>query len=226
MEADARRVYYDHEPMYRRLLAEGQREWNPAQNVHAFDHLVAFLESEYAPEPGRALELGCGGAQASMILARRGWCAFATDFSATAVRMAMENVRSDGFRVCPFVADSARPLPIAPESVSLVVDNHVLHCLVEKADRAAFLANAYRALRPGGMFFSTNMSCEGRVDYERFNIDPVTRVTRDGTRFFASRAELIEEFEAAGFELAFIDFVEDEGDAATGKDAVIYACRA
>lgn len=217
--------YYDHEPLYRRLLAEGRSEWNPEQNVHAFDHLLVFLDSEHAPAPDMALEMGCGGGQGSMILARRGWRVVATDFSETAVRMARENGRGEGLRMSPFVADSAEPLPVRSGSMSLVVDNHVLHCFVEKQDRETFLVNAFDALRPGGVFFSTNMSCEGEFDYERFGFDPLTRVHENNARFLASREELIEEFNQAGFELLRVDFVPDADGLPTGSDAVIYAGR-
>ncbi len=49
----------------------------------------------------------------------------------------------------------ALELPAA--SFDLAVDNHVLHCIVG-ADRARFLREVARVLRPGGLFFSDTMS--------------------------------------------------------------------
>lgn len=215
--------YYDHEPVYSRLARTGRQSWD--DDDHAFDQLRAFLKSAHAPRPGLALDLGCGGGQAAMLLAHRGWSVLATDYSQTAVRMALENIRETNQAIYPFVADAARPLPVRPGSIDLVVDNHVLHCFVSEADRKAFLNNAYTALRPGGIFFSTNMSCEGGLDFEALQIDPATRIGAHGRRYFASRDEFEHEFTEAGFDLPHVAFVPDEQDPRQGHDAVIYARR-
>lgn len=186
---DERKVYYDHEPAYRKLKDAGKLGWESSvvcesASVSPYDELKRFLLSEYCPEPrGRALELGCGGGQGSMLLAEAGWEVFSTDYSRTAVGMALENSRAAVAGMQVFVADSTRSLPIVPGQFSLVVECHVLHCIVDRDDRRVFLRNAYDALGEGGVFFGHNMSAEGFVDYDRYDIDRDSRIVRNGTRF-------------------------------------------
>ena len=56
-------------------------------------------------------------------------------------------------------------------SCDLAVDNHVLHCIICD-DRARFLLEVARVLRPGGLLFSESMSREGPVDFEQLGFDP------------------------------------------------------
>src|SRR4051812_14811211 len=98
---DPRRTDYDHEPAYRRIKAKGGRGWDDRDQVGKDDGsyigIDAFLEKEPRPSPGaRALDVGCGGGQVALRLARHGFRAEGVDFSETAIELARENAAAAG----------------------------------------------------------------------------------------------------------------------------------
>lgn len=199
---DPRRIYYDHEPAYLRVAAAGGTGWaDCCPSTDAYDDLGAFLASELAPPPGaRALDLGCGGGQATLMLAEHGYQALGVDFAETAIALARANAARAGSLASFQRMDALAPGELEADAFDLVVDNHVLHCVLP-GDRERFLATAFQALRPGGLLFSTTMSCEGAFDAAAMGADPLTRIARNRTRYWVGQAELVAELAAAGFEL-------------------------
>lgn len=125
---DARRVYYDHEPAYRRIEASSGRGWDdlrPQPPPDSYEALQTFLASPLTPAPGNsvnALALGCGGSQAAIMLAERGYRVFGVDYSPTAVRLAARNASAAGLTVHLLVGGClSRFFRVA--STDLVVDN-------------------------------------------------------------------------------------------------------
>jgi SAM-dependent methyltransferase len=198
---DPRRVYYDHEPMYKRIAASGGRGWDdrkPGPDQGSYVTLEEFLASTPARPGERALDLGCGGGQATILLARHGFTATGVEYSETAIELARKNAREAAVDATFLVGDCLTLAGVETASMDLVIDNHVLHCIVEPRDRAAFLASAKRVLRPGGRLFSDTMSGEGGFDLARFDADPATRIARNRTRIWVTRDELNRELTAAG----------------------------
>lgn len=228
MGTDDRRVYYDHESAYRRIAACGGRGWDdicPNAQHDSYLALETFIASSFAPPRGtRALELGCGGGQASLRLARAGYRTTGVDFSETAIELARDNARIAGLDV-EFVVDDCLHLRSQRDaSIGLVVDNHALHCVIGAADRAAFLASAVRVLTPGGVLFSDTMTCDGGFDAAAMNADPTTRISANTTRFWVSEAELAGELAAAGLGVRHRERrPQDDG---AGDMLVTYAVRA
>lgn len=225
---DERRVYYDHEPAYRRLKDAGAVGWESSSGCSAphdaYHELRRFIGSDLFPDSvGSALELGCGGGQGSLLLAEAGWEVFSTDYSRTAVGFALENARRVSARMHVFVSDGTRPLPVQPGRFGLVIELHVLHCIVDREDRRQFLRNAFDALAAGGVFFGHNMTAEGFVDYDRFDVDRDTRIARNGTRFFATKSELVDGLVDAGFEDVVVDIVKAPPEEGSGDEGVIFA---
>jgi len=200
--ADRRRVYYDHEPAYEKIARTGGHGWDdlkPGPDQGSYEALDAFLRSKHAPRSGDSvLDLGCGGGQAALRVARLGCRVLGVDFSETAIELARANARRKGLDARFERGDALDLGEIGPFDV--VLDNHLLHCLVG-VDRQRSLAEVRRVLRPSGTFFSETMSCEGDFDPARFDADPVTRVARNGMRVWVSRRELEAELEVAGFEV-------------------------
>jgi SAM-dependent methyltransferase len=93
------------------------------------------------------LELGCGSGINSVLLARRGARVIAVDISRSLIEVAARRVAVHGVgdRV-RFVTGSAHDLPLAAESVDVVVGISVLHHL--ELDAAA--REIGRVLKPGG----------------------------------------------------------------------------
>jgi SAM-dependent methyltransferase len=198
-----RRVPYDHEPAYRKIAARGGRGWDDLHperpDQGSYRSLEAFLEGEPPPPPGaRALDLGCGGGQAALRLARAGYAVTGVDFSETAIELARKNAADAGVAATFLVDDCLTLAQLTTESVDLAVDNHALHCLVTPEDRAAFLRAVRRVLRPGGRLWSETMSREGSFRPETVNADPATGVSRSGTRLWVRAADLDRELAAAG----------------------------
>jgi SAM-dependent methyltransferase len=202
---DTRRVYYDHEPAYRKIEAAGGRAWDdrfPAKTGDSYASFQFFLESGFVLPPGpgiSALDLGCGGGQVAVMLAERGYTTYGVDYSMTAIQLAERNARDAGATVHFSVGDCLGLDSFENEAMDLVVDNHVLHCLIGTEDRMGFLRSAYRVLKPGGILFSETMSSEGDFDAAAVGADPATRIARNHTRYWVTLSELNSELASAGF---------------------------
>ena len=87
------------------------------------------------------------------------------DYSETAIVLARKNAAEAGLHVVFHVGDCLRLEGIDSGTMDLVVDNHALHCIVERRiERRSSLESARRVLKPSGRFFSETMSCEGSFD--------------------------------------------------------------
>jgi SAM-dependent methyltransferase len=206
---DSRRVYYDHEPAYQRIKAKGGRGWDDLFEGEqgSYTSVRAFLDGH---RTGTALDLGCGGGQVAIELARRGFRATGIDYSETAIELARANAAELDIT---FVVGDALALPFADASFDLVVDNHLLHCVVEPDDRRRVLAEVWRVLVPGGRLWSETMSAETGFDAARLGADPITCISHNHSRIWVRRAQLERELAAAGFAIeSMVDRLHEDGD--------------
>ena len=88
-------------------------------------------------------------------------------------------------------------MPYADASFELVVDNHLLHCIVTPSDRRAVLGEIARVLAPGGRLWSETMTREGYFEAARFHADPTTGIAANHSRIWVTRAELTAELTTA-----------------------------
>ena len=201
------RTYYDHEAAYLAIAERGGTGWDdlptlPAGPQDSYVALDAFLASPLAA-PGDALELGCGGGQASLRLAASGYRVTGVDFAPTAVALARENAKRASIEA-RFVEGDCLALAFPDAAFDLVVDNHALHCILGD-DRARFLGEAARVLRPGGLLFTDTMSREGGLDPAKLPVDLATFRSHNNNRYWVGVAELDGELAAAGFTTVFAE---------------------
>jgi SAM-dependent methyltransferase len=166
------------------------RAWLGDIDVYLFDQL---LKGRLAPGM-RVLDAGCGRGRNLAYLLRAGFDVCAVDLAPDAVeavrRLAAEAapaLPAENFRVEPVERTS-----FAGASFDAVLSSAVLHFAREREHFDAMLAEMWRVLRPGGLFFArlaTDIGIEDRVrplGGRRFLLP-------DGTeRFLADEAMLAE----------------------------------
>lgn len=198
------------------------------------DRIVALA----APRPGDVVvDVGAGTGLLTFALAECVGRVLAVDISramlehldAKLARAEIDNVQT--------VMTSAVSLPMAGESVDLVVSNYCLHHLDDDGKRRA-LREAHRVLRPGGrlvigdMMFGLGLSDARDRDVVaakvramlRKGIPGVVRLLRNGARVAGGRWERparsgwwAAEVEFAGFVDVGLEVLEHEGGIAWGR---------
>lgn len=161
---------------------ERDRVWSGRVNVQFADVVVDLA-------PGRALDLGCGEGADAVWLAERGWDVVAVDVSETALGRARQAAISRG------VADRIEFVQLDlsdgfPDGTFDLVSSQFLHSTV-RLERPEILANAARAVRPGGLL----------VIVDHGSAPP-----------WASKLDHVHEFPSAQEVLAGLDLADDEFD--------------
>ncbi len=105
---------------------------------------------------GRALELGCGEGRDAIFLAKRGLDVVAIDASAAALSRARERARQEGVRVRFSLGNMTGRQPFGDASFDLVTCIDAFHYAIEARDRIRHFREAYRVLKPGGLYFFCN----------------------------------------------------------------------
>jgi len=198
-----RRVYYDHESVYREVAARGGAGWDdrsPEPDTDSYDGLDAFIESYCGGRRlGAVLDLGCGGGQAALRFVDLADRIVGTDYSETAITLARKNAAA--VPSAEFVVGDITRLDTFEPGFDVIVDNHALHCLVDDAHRLGMLSGVARILREDGLFFSETMSREGRFDADTMGASAPIFADRAKKRRWVSMTELASEFREAGLEI-------------------------
>lgn len=194
--------YPGHENAYQRRRAAGEVGWDSAETYAQRQAVLSrILVQGFAPTSGRVLELGCGAGNISRWLAAQGFTATGIDLSPTAIAWARECAEADRLDA-QFVAGNVLQLTdhFPEASFDWVLDGHCFHCILG-ADRARFLNEAKRILKPGGFLLIDTMA--GPVDPEQITgYDAATQCTVFGetaTRYFGEPEQIRGEVAAAGF---------------------------
>jgi 2-polyprenyl-3-methyl-5-hydroxy-6-metoxy-1,4-benzoquinol methylase len=225
-----RRAYYDHEPAWQRIRESAGRGWDDRRESSAttdsYDALLSFLESPFCPlPPCRVLDLGCGGGQTSILLARRGYAVSGIDFAPTAIELARANARAAQVEVDFHIADCLDLSTMQAGTFDLAIDNHTLHCLIGD-DRDRFVVEIAHLLRPGGVLFSETMSAEGPPEFERLGVDARSRIDQQQTRYWTTRDELLALLARAGFTIIASEARPQPGEDPYPGDTLVTIARA
>jgi len=136
---DAEAPTFDEAPDHGLLDADVRAAWR------------TLLLGVLPPAPAGVVDLGCGTATLSLLLAEHGYAVDALDFSPAMVQLASDKVAgapaSVGSRVAVRQGDAGDP-GLAPASVDVVLCRHVLWAL---PDPSLAVRRWVRALRPGGL---------------------------------------------------------------------------
>jgi len=117
----------------------------PRETAYPLEYAFALLGDV---EGRTVLDLGCGSGRQSLVLARRGARPVGVDISASLIALARRRLDLHGLgRRARFVVGSVHDLPIASDSIDVVLGIQILHH-VDVADAAREVS---RVLRPGGL---------------------------------------------------------------------------
>jgi ubiquinone/menaquinone biosynthesis C-methylase UbiE len=112
-------------------------------------YLRRFAKLVPVTEGTSLLELGMGSGWMLVLAAKRGLRCAGVEHNPDLAELARETARTEGVSIDVMVG-SAESHPLEPGAYDIVVANSVLEHI---PDYRAAIANAYRALRPGGVFY-------------------------------------------------------------------------
>lgn len=155
--------YYEaHEAEYVKRIAAGRVGWDAGEYDQYFMRPFvtrSLARANFRGAPPRALELGCGTGALSCHLAAAGFEVTGIDISPTAIALAREMAERRNLRIAFEVGDVChRALP--ERAFDLVVDGHLLHCIVFDDERRYLLEQVRRSLAPAGEFWVETMLLE------------------------------------------------------------------
>lgn len=148
------------------------------------------------PEPGRALDVGCGEGVYAVHLARSGYEVVATDFVQTALDATRERADRAGVEIRLELCDVVDFRD--PEPFDIVLDSGCLHHL-PKGKIAAYRRRLDEWLAPGGSFVLVHFSHRPKIKWIPQGPRHLTR--SDATDLFAPLT--LREYEETEFEVPF-----------------------
>ena len=160
----------------RKLAALEARHWWYQERRHLLAQAIRGLE------PGRAIDIGAAGGGNTMVLQQAGWRATALEYSADGAEVAHE-------RGLPVLRSDATSLPLAGDSVDLVVAFDILEHL---EDDDAAVREVHRVLRPTGTYLIAVPADPRLWSAHDEAVDHVRRYTR---------TELLALLDRGGFEV-------------------------
>jgi len=156
---DPRHYYEFHDAEYIKRIHAGQVGWEKGGYDEFFmrSFVARSLEWTNLRGPGcRALDLGCGTGALSCQLAEAGFAVTGVDVSPTAIGFAREMAKHRGLQITFEVGDVCQD-QVFSEKFDLVVDGHLLHCIVFEEQRRTLLKRICRSLSSGGEFWVETM---------------------------------------------------------------------
>lgn len=160
-------------------------------NMESPPPILRTIVETGAINPCKAIEYGCGTGNYVIYLASRGFDAAGVDISGAAIGIAKSSASEKGVACRFIVADVLGDLAEIREPFDFAYDWELLHHIFPP-DRAKYVGNVARLLRPGGRYLSVCFSEEsaqfgGAGKYRRTPLDTVL--------YFSSEREMIALFE-------------------------------
>jgi len=150
-------------------------------------------------EPGQVvLDLGSGAGLDVLLSARRvapGGHAYGVDMTDEMLELARRNAEKSGVANASFLKGTIENIPLPDASVDVVISNCVIN-LAE--DKRAVIKEAFRVLRPGGLFAVADM-------VELDTLDPTVKKSLDSWAACISGTIPIDEYRQALLDAGFAD---------------------
>jgi len=122
------------------------------------EELVDFIGSIGFQKDTRVIEFGCGEGRDSIFLAKSGFKVTAVDIAPSAIQRAEEWASREGVEVDFQVNDVTALKDMPDESFDLGVNIGCLQMFPRYDDRRKHFSEAFRVLKPNGVFFLCNMA--------------------------------------------------------------------
>ena len=195
--------YFLHDGRYRKLRQTDNPGWDNAETLAKnLTQWRSRLEAPYLPKQGRALELGCGAGDLTLMMAEMGFLATGIDISPTAIDWAREKALQRGVQADFLVGNVCDLSDFSSGAFDVVLDGHCLHCIVGE-DRRRVLEETRRMLRPGGyLLVLTMIGAPPESHWARVGYDPTSCCqVWDGValRYYVTQDRLLAELRQSGF---------------------------
>lgn len=143
----------------------GLQEWFGSIDIYLFDQL---LKGQITPQM-KVLDAGCGGGRNIVYLLRNGFEVFGVDQSTESIAQVRDlasalapHLPAANFRVGPI-----ETMSFADASFHVVISSAVLHFARNEAHWQSMVAEMWRVLKPGGIFFArlaSSIGIEGQIE--------------------------------------------------------------
>lgn len=169
----------------------------PVDDEAAYQTKLKKTQTYLSPEM-KVLEFGCGTGSTALTHSHYVEHILATDVSAKMLEFAESKAEAQNITNVEFRQSTLAGVNAAPQSYDAVLGLNILHLV---KDRDAAIAEAFRVLKPGGVFVSSTVCLGDRTSYFRF-IAPVGKFFRVFPLLKVFRiSQLIESMKKAGFEI-------------------------
>lgn len=185
------KYYLSYENRYRSVYSQGIAYWSafPEAKARATSELERFLlHHQLVPADTRIIEFGCGEGYLAQYVVGKGHHYVGVDISPAAISKARDRLGTDPSRARFLVGDITQLSEVDSQSFDVSLDNCCWHMLVTDPDRARYLSEVARILKPAGKAwflegYERNASPEEIRSYEDyvdvFNPDLETLEDRD-----------------------------------------------
>lgn len=190
---DIRKYYYDMEPVYQKILAEGGMGW-PQESQQTFIFMLHWARTGEFHHHQKILEIGCGGGELALELARRNVTVEACDLSETAVKLCRSKNPPENLSFFVGNAMTHRGFPNPP--YDFIIANQLLQNIIG-GDRVFLLKRLRENLTPDGVAVIATML--GIPEEYVEDVNPKTHVNSDNTKYFATLDMFAQEITEARF---------------------------